>query len=98
MNRNSLQCRHFAIISECVLCDTREHIILMCVKCDANTWHVVSHKDAICRKCDTVRSVDIKEGDQVVASGKRYAVKGISEWENAALLQHKELTLESLDG
>lgn len=43
-------------------------------------------------------SVDIKEGDQVVSDGKRYAVRGISLWENAGLLQHKELTLEAQDG
>ncbi len=45
------------------------------------------------------QSVDIKEGDQVVdtASGKRYSVKGVSNWESAGLLAHKELLLVSLD-
>lgn len=43
-------------------------------------------------------SVDIKEGDQVVdGDGKRYSVKGISHWQNAGLLDHKELTLVSID-
>jgi hypothetical protein len=44
------------------------------------------------------QSVDVKEGDQIVASGKRYSVRGVSNWQGAGLLDHKELTLESLDG
>lgn len=44
------------------------------------------------------QSVDIQEGDQVVADDKRYSVKGISTWQGAGLLDHKELILVSLDG
>ena len=43
-------------------------------------------------------SVDIKEGDQVVANSKRYSVRGVSRYESAGLLDHLELTLESQDG
>ena len=42
--------------------------------------------------------VDIKEGDQVVADNKRYAVRGVSRFEYAGLLDHIELTLEKTDG
>ena len=42
--------------------------------------------------------VDIKEGDEVRSGGKRYSVKGISRYENAGLLDHKEITLEAQDG
>lgn len=42
--------------------------------------------------------VDIKEGDQVVADGKRYSVKGVQKWSGAGLLSHQELTLVSQDG
>lgn len=41
---------------------------------------------------------DIKEGDQLVASGKRYSVKGVSRFQGAGLLDHIELTLVALDG
>lgn len=44
-------------------------------------------------------TVEIKEGDQVLDSnGKRYSVKGVSHWQGAGLLDHKELTLVSQDG
>lgn len=45
------------------------------------------------------RNIDIKEGDQVVdtSTGKRYSVKGVSNWDGAGLLDHKELVLMSLD-
>lgn len=45
-------------------------------------------------------SVEIKEGDQVVdtATGKRYSVKGVTEWDGAGLLDHKEVVLVSQDG
>lgn len=44
-------------------------------------------------------SVEIKEGDQVVdEDGKRYSVKGISHYESAGLLDHKEITLVAQDG
>src|SRR5688500_17973183 len=36
-------------------------------------------------------NVDIKVGDQVVASGKRYSVKGVSTYQGAGLLDHLEL-------
>lgn len=46
------------------------------------------------------RSIDVKEGDQIVdtATEKRYSVKGVTTWEGAGLLDHKELTLQSEDG
>ena len=44
-------------------------------------------------------SVDIKEGDQIEdENGKRYSVRGISHYESAGLLDHKELTLVAQDG
>jgi hypothetical protein len=43
-------------------------------------------------------SVDIRENDQIVANGKRYSVKGVSQWDGAGLLSHKELILVSVDG
>lgn len=45
-------------------------------------------------------SIDIKEGDQVVdtATDKRYSVKGITEWDGAGLLDHKQIILVSMDG
>lgn len=43
-------------------------------------------------------NVNIKENDQVVTEdGKRYAVKGVSHWEGAGLLDHVELILTSQD-
>jgi hypothetical protein len=38
--------------------------------------------------------IDIKEGDQVDASGVRYSVKAVSVFEGAGLLDHKHLILE----
>lgn len=43
-------------------------------------------------------TVDIKEGDQVVTSGKRYAVRGVQTWSGAGLLDHLELVLVAQDG
>lgn len=44
-------------------------------------------------------AVDIKEGDEVVdESGKRYSVRGVSHYESAGLLDHKEITLVAQDG
>lgn len=45
-------------------------------------------------------SIDIREGDQVVdtSNGKRYSVRGITEWDGAGLLDHKEIVLVSVDG
>lgn len=43
-------------------------------------------------------NVNIKEGDQVIASGKKYSVKGVSVWEGAGILDHIELLLTSQDG
>lgn len=45
-------------------------------------------------------SVSIKEGDQVVdtATNKRYSVKGVTEWDGAGMLDHKEVVLVSQDG
>lgn len=42
-------------------------------------------------------SVDVKEGDQIDVSGKRYSVKGVQSWAGAGLLSHKELVLMSED-
>lgn len=42
-------------------------------------------------------SVDIKIGDQVVAGGKRYSVKGVSIWQGAGLLDHRELIIVAQD-
>lgn len=42
--------------------------------------------------------VDIKEGDQVIADGKRYSVRAVTNWDNAMLLDHKALILVALDG
>lgn len=42
--------------------------------------------------------VDIKENDQVrTEDGKRYAVKGVSKWDSAGMLDHIELILVSQD-
>lgn len=44
-------------------------------------------------------TVDIKEGDQVVdENGKRYSVRGVSHYESAGLLDHKELIIVAEDG
>ena len=43
-------------------------------------------------------SVDIKEGDQVVASGKKYSVKGVQKWQGAGLLDYTEVVLIAQDG
>lgn len=45
-------------------------------------------------------SIDIKEGDQVIdtATNKRYSVKGVTEWDGAGLLSHKEIILVAQDG
>lgn len=44
-------------------------------------------------------SVDIKEGDQLVntSTGKRYSVRGVNDWSNASLVDHKELLIVSQD-
>jgi hypothetical protein len=44
-------------------------------------------------------SVDIKEGDQIVntSTGKRYSVRGVNDWSNASLVDHKELLIVSQD-
>lgn len=45
-------------------------------------------------------SVSVREGDQVVdtTTGKRYSVKGVTQWHGASLLGHTQLILVSLDG
>lgn len=44
-------------------------------------------------------SVDIREGDEIrVSNGKVYSVRGVVEYADAGLLDHKELTLVSQDG
>lgn len=40
---------------------------------------------------------DVKEGDQIDVSGKRYNVKGAAVYRGAGLLDHKELLLTSED-
>lgn len=42
-------------------------------------------------------TVDVKEGDIIVSGGVRYGVKGVSSWQSAGLLDHKELILTSQD-
>lgn len=44
-------------------------------------------------------SIDIKEGDQLSVEGytHKFGVKGVSQWEGAGLLDHKELILVSID-
>jgi len=37
--------------------------------------------------------VEVKEGDQIVTSNKRYSVKGVQRWQGAGLLDHVELVL-----
>lgn len=51
-------------------------------------------------QCFIDPSIDVKEGDQAVdtATNKRYSVKGVSTWDGAGLLSHKEIILVSLDG
>lgn len=43
---------------------------------------------------------DLKEGDQiqVVGQPQRYAVRGVSHWQGAGLLDHQEVLLVSRDG
>lgn len=45
-------------------------------------------------------TLDVKEGDQIVVTDtqKRYSVKGVTTWESAGLLDHKELVLQAEDG
>lgn len=43
-------------------------------------------------------SVDVKEGDYIQTSDKRYAVKGVQRYQGAGLLDHLELTITSQDG
>ena len=40
---------------------------------------------------------DLKEGDEIRVGSKKYAVKGVSRWQGAGLLDHQELTLTSQD-
>lgn len=40
---------------------------------------------------------DVKESDLVVSAGRTYAVKSVSTWAGAGLLDHKYLILESQD-
>lgn len=47
-------------------------------------------------------SVDVKEGDQLAVTDKngntaRYSVRGVSTWDGAGLLSHKELVIVSQD-
>lgn len=43
-------------------------------------------------------SVSVKEGDQIqVIGGSRYSVKGVSSWQGAGLLDHKELIIVAQD-
>ncbi len=45
-------------------------------------------------------AVEVREGDQVVVTdtGKRYSVKGVTQWHGASLLGHTQIVLVSLDG
>lgn len=48
--------------------------------------------------CYMDANVEIKEGDQIMSAGKRYGVRSVITWNNAGLLDHKEIQLESKDG
>ncbi len=39
----------------------------------------------------------VKEGDQLISSGKLYSVKAVQTWQGAGLLDHKALVLVSQD-
>lgn len=46
-------------------------------------------------------TIEVKEGDQMVdtTTGKRYSVKGVTNWANSGLmLDHNEIVLVSQDG
>lgn len=45
-------------------------------------------------------SIAVKEGDQMVdtATGKKYSVTGVNNWQGAGLLDHLEVILTSEDG
>ncbi len=47
-------------------------------------------------------TIDVKEGDQLAVTDKnsvtvRYSVRGVSTWDGAGLLSHKELVIVSQD-
>lgn len=42
-------------------------------------------------------SIDVKESDQIVSSGKTYSVKAVSQYQGAGLLDHKSLIIISQD-
>lgn len=42
-------------------------------------------------------TVDVKEGDQIVSSGKKYSVKGVQKWQGAGLLDYIELVIIAQD-
>lgn len=42
-------------------------------------------------------SIDVREGDQVVSSGKTYSVAAVSEYQGAGLLDHKSLIMIAQD-
>lgn len=56
------ECEHFIAKDQCVFCDERHHIILMCDKCETNTWHAAFGDYFICRRCDLIRD-GIGKGD-----------------------------------
>lgn len=41
--------------------------------------------------------VDVLESDLIVSAGKTYAVKSVSNWQGAGLLDHKYLIIEAQD-
>lgn len=40
-------------------------------------------------------NVEIKEGDEIRTDGKKYLVKGVSDFKSVGLLEHKELIIVS---
>lgn len=48
--------------------------------------------------CYLDSSVEVKEGDQIDAGGKRYSVKAVNRYEGASLLDHVHCVLVSQDG
>lgn len=59
-----IYCGHIVRRGECVICDPRPHAVMECVKCKpGQTWHFIDGNTATCRKCETVRPIDMSEGD-----------------------------------
>ena len=66
------ECPHFVSpAKDCVRCDSRQHMVMKCFKCSLDggqTWHLIEGEKATCRKCGTVRSVVLIDGDMGIAT------------------------------